>query len=133
MAGHITNACTGAADPGVFNWGITRGGRVMRNVRRRRHPEVRMPMYFGSRNGLKPNCDFTAEEAEQLIDGEPAEEIGEPTEFIDEVMCYVDELLLEDSDGLECPMIFQWDFETTGRLWRHDLRARAYNSDETLR
>ena len=32
-----------------------------------------MPMFFGSRDGLKPNSDFTTEEAERLIDGEPAE------------------------------------------------------------
>jgi hypothetical protein len=85
-----------------------------------------MPMYFGSRDGLKPNCTFTEEEARRLIDGEPAEQIGEPTEYIDEVMRSVDELLLDVSDGLEYPMIFQWDYETTGHVWRHDLRTRAY-------
>jgi hypothetical protein len=85
-----------------------------------------MPMFFGSSDGLKPSCDFTEEEARRLIDGEPAEQIGEPTEYIDEVQRSVDELLLEDSDGLEYPMIFQWDYETTGHLWRNELRTRAY-------
>jgi hypothetical protein len=33
---------------------------------------------------------------------------------------------LNESDGLNYPMIFQWDYETTGHLWRHDLRSRAY-------
>jgi hypothetical protein len=85
-----------------------------------------MPMFFGSRDGLKPSCTFTKEEAKRLIDGQPAEQIGEPTEFLDEVLRSVDEILLNESDGLNYPMIFQWDFETTGHLWRHDLRSRAY-------
>jgi hypothetical protein len=85
-----------------------------------------MPMYFGSRDGLKPSCDFTEQEARRLIDGEPAEQIAEPTDYIDEVTRTVNELLLDVSDGLQYPMIFQWDFETTGHLWRYDLRTRAH-------
>jgi hypothetical protein len=54
-----------------------------------------------------------------------AEQIGEPTEYIDDVQRAVDELLLDKSDGLEYPMIFQWDYETIGHLWRYDLRVRA--------
>jgi hypothetical protein len=82
-------------------------------------------MYFGSRDGLKPSRDFTEEEAKRLIGYSVAEEIGEPTEYIDEVQRAVEEDLLEKSDGLEYPMIFQWDFETTGHLWKYDLRVRA--------
>ncbi len=84
-----------------------------------------MPMFFGSRDGLKPSHDFTEEEAKRLVDGDPAEQIGEPTEYLDEVLRTVDNLLLDESDGLKLPMIFQWDFETTGHLWRYDLRTRA--------
>ncbi len=85
-----------------------------------------MPMYFGSRDGLKPSCDFAEEEASRLIDGQPAEQVGEPTEYIDEVTRSVDEFLLDVSDGLEYPLIVQWDYETTGHVWKYDLRARAY-------
>ena len=85
-----------------------------------------MPMYFGSLDGLKPSCDFTEEEAKRLIGYEVAEQIGEPTDYIDEVQRTVDELLLDKTDGLEYPMIFQWDYETTGHLWRYDLRVRAF-------
>src|ERR1044072_4938624 len=89
-----------------------------------------MPMYFGSLDGLKPSRDFIEEEAKRLIGYEVAEQIGEPTEYIDEVQRAVDELLRDESDGLECPMIFQWDFETTGHLWRYDLRVRAILSKQ---
>ena len=85
-----------------------------------------MPIFYGSRDGLKPSCNFTEEEAKQLIDGTVAEQIGEPTEYIDEVEQTVDELLLDVNDGLLYPMIFRWDFETTGHVWRYDLRTRAY-------
>ena len=87
-----------------------------------------MPMYFGSLDGLKPSRDFTEEEAKRVIGYEIAEQIGEPTEYIDEVQRTVDELLLDESDGLAYPMIFQWDYETTGHLWRFDLRVRAFRS-----
>ncbi len=85
-----------------------------------------MPMFFGSRDGLKPSGDFTEEEALRLIAGIPCQEIGEPTEFIDEVLRKVDELLLQDSDEPKYPIVFQWDFETTGHLWKFDLYPRAY-------
>ena len=80
-------------------------------------------MYFGSWDGLKPSCTFTEEEARRLIIGEPAKQIGEPTEYIDEVAQAVDELLWDVSDGLEYPMVFQWDYETVGHVWLYDLRA----------
>jgi hypothetical protein len=83
-----------------------------------------MPMFLGSRDGRKPCCDFTSDEAEPLIDGEVAEEIGEPTEYLDEVLRSVDERLLDESDGSEYGMIFQWDFETTGHLWLYTFRIR---------
>lgn len=89
-----------------------------------------MPMYFGSRDGFKPSWDFTEEEAKRLIGYEVAEQIGEPTEYIDEVQRIVDEDLLDESDGLEYPMIFQWDYETTGHLWKYDLRVRAYRGKQ---
>ena len=91
-----------------------------------------MPMDFGSRNGLKPGCDFAEEEARRLIGGEIAEQIGEPTEYIDEVTRWIDECLLDVSDGLAYPMIFQWDYETTGHLWRYDLRIRAYRKQKGI-
>jgi hypothetical protein len=84
-----------------------------------------MPMYFGSRDGLKPRCDFTEEEAKRLIGYTVAEEIGEPTEYIDEVQRIVDEDLLDVRDGSEHPIIFRWDYETTGHLWKYDVRVRA--------
>jgi len=85
-----------------------------------------MPMYFGSRDGMKPRCDFSEEEAKRLIDNEVAQQIGEATEYIDEVHRTVDELLLDESDGLVYPMVFEWDFETTGKLWEYNLRVRAF-------
>ena len=85
-----------------------------------------MPMYFGSRDGLKPRCDFTEEEAKRLIGYNVAEQIGEPTEYIDEVERIVDEDLLDVSDGSEYPMMFQWDYETTGHLWKYDLRRSRF-------
>ena len=90
-----------------------------------------MPIFFGSRDGLKPNCDFTEEEAMRLIDGEPAQEIGEPTEFIDEVLRSINEILLDESDGTEYPVIFEWDFETTGHLWLYDVSGRADRKPST--
>ncbi len=84
-----------------------------------------MPIFYGSLDGLKPRRDFTEEEAKRLICGAVAEEIGEPTEYIDEVERAVDEHLLDVDDGQRCPLIFEWDYETTGHLWLYKLRPRA--------
>lgn len=85
-----------------------------------------MPMFYGSRDGLKPRCNFTEEEAKQLIKGAVAEQIGEPTEYIDEVEKKVDEIISEQNDGLKYAMIFRWDYETTGHLWLYHLRKSSH-------
>lgn len=92
-----------------------------------------MPKFFGSQDGLRPARTFTETEALQLTSGRPGEQIGEQTKDLADVLLLIDEHLFE-KDGPNhrpeveqgYPIVFQWDDDTTGHLWKFSLAVLAY-------